>query len=103
MVCSRSTRVPKRRLLEMRATPIECSTCLLYTSEPVTSASGGAYSSSTASGWQEGLVLGGGVQFKILMIKVSGELRWSRYGNISVSSLPKLNANQAELLIGIGL
>jgi len=71
--------------------------------EPVTSASGGAYSSSTASGWQEGLVLGGGVQFKILMVKISGELRWSRYGNISASSLPKLNANQAELLIGIGL
>jgi hypothetical protein len=71
--------------------------------EPVTSASGGAYSSSTTSGWQEGLVLGGGVQFKILMIKISGELRWSRYGNISASSLPKLNANQAELLIGIGL
>jgi hypothetical protein len=37
------------------------------------------------------------------MIKISGELRWSRYGNISASSLPKLNANQAELLIGIGL
>jgi len=30
-------------------------------------------------------------------------LRWSRYGNISTSSLPKLNANQAELLLGIGL
>jgi hypothetical protein len=71
--------------------------------EPVTSASGGAYNSSTTSGWQEGVALGGGVQFKILMIKISGELRWSRYGNISVSSLPKLNANQAELLIGIGL
>jgi hypothetical protein len=70
---------------------------------PVTSSSGGAYSSSTTSGWQEGLVLGGGVQFKVLMIKISGELRWSRYGNISASTLPKLNANQAELLLGIGL
>ncbi len=58
---------------------------------------------STASGWQEGIVLGGGVQFKILMVKISGELRWSRYGNISASTLPKLSANQAELLFGIGL
>ncbi|MGO9241115.1 MAG: outer membrane beta-barrel protein [Bryobacteraceae bacterium] len=58
---------------------------------------------STTSGWQEGLVLGGGVQFKILMVKISGELRWSRYGNISASTVPKLNANQAELLLGIGL
>jgi hypothetical protein len=66
-------------------------------------AGGPIYNVSTTSGWQEGLVLGGGVQFKILMIKISGELRWSRYGNISASSLPKLNANQAELLIGIGL
>jgi hypothetical protein len=66
-------------------------------------AGGPIYNVSTTSGWQEGLVLGGGVQFKILMIKISGELRWSRYGNISASSLPKLNANQAELLLGIGL
>lgn len=57
----------------------------------------------TTSGWQEGIAIGGGVQFKILMVKISGELRWSRYGNISASSLPKLNANQAELLLGIGL
>lgn len=70
---------------------------------PVTSGSGGAYSSSTTSGWQEGVVLGGGVQFKVLMIKISGELRWSRFGNISANTLPKLNANQAELLIGIGI
>jgi hypothetical protein len=71
--------------------------------EPVTSSSPPIYSYSATSGWQEGLVLGGGVQFKILMVKISGELRWSRYGNISTSTLPKLNANQAELLIGIGL
>ncbi len=61
------------------------------------------YNTSSTSGWQEGLVVGGGVQFKILMVKISGELRWSRYGNISTSTVPKLNANQAELLIGIGL
>jgi opacity protein-like surface antigen len=58
---------------------------------------------SPSSGWQEGLAVGAGVQFKVLMIKISGELRWSRYGNIPASTLPKLNANQAELLLGIGL
>jgi len=56
----------------------------------------------THGGWQEGLVLGGGVEFKVLIVKISGELRWTRYGNISASTLPKLNANQAELLIGVG-
>jgi len=70
---------------------------------PVTSSSPPIYGYSTTSGWQEGLVLGGGVQCKLLMLKISGELRWTRYGNISASTLPKLNANQAELLLGIGL
>jgi len=57
----------------------------------------------THSGWQEGIVLGGGVEFKVLILKVSGELRWTRFGNISSSTIPKLNANQAELLFGVGL
>jgi hypothetical protein len=43
------------------------------------------------------------VEFKLLILKISGELRWTRFGNISTSTLPKLNANQAELLIGVGL
>ena len=57
----------------------------------------------THSGWQEGIVLGGGVELKVLILKISGELRWTRFGNISSSTIPKLNANQAELLIGVGL
>jgi hypothetical protein len=57
----------------------------------------------THSGWQEGIVLGGGVELKVLILRISGELRWTRFGNISTSTLPKLNANQAELLIGVGL
>lgn len=59
-------------------------------------------SASTHGGWQEGVALGGGVEFKLLILKISGELRWTRFGNISSSTLPKLNANQAELLIGVG-
>jgi hypothetical protein len=61
------------------------------------------FSAGTHSGWQEGVALGGGIEFKLLILKISGELRWTRFGNISSSTLPKLNANQAELLIGIGL
>jgi opacity protein-like surface antigen len=61
------------------------------------------FTAGTHSGWQEGLALGGGVEFKVLILRISGELRWTRYGNISSSTLPKLNANQAEILIGVGL
>lgn len=61
------------------------------------------FSAGTRSGWQEGVTLGGGVEFKLLILKISGELRWTRFGNISTSTLPKLNANQAEILFGIGL
>ena len=57
----------------------------------------------TQGGWQEGIVLGGGVEFKLLLLKISGELRWTRFGNVSTSTIPKINANQAELLIGVGL
>jgi len=60
------------------------------------------YSTTTSSGWHEGLALGGGIQFKILILKFSGELRWSYFGNISSDTLPKLNANQVEFLIGVG-
>jgi opacity protein-like surface antigen len=56
----------------------------------------------THGGWQEGITLGGGVEFKVLLVKVSGELRWTRYGNISASTIPKISANQAEFLIGVG-
>lgn len=56
----------------------------------------------THSGWQEGIALGGGVEFKLLILKISGELRWTRYGNISSQTIPKISANQAEFLIGVG-
>jgi hypothetical protein len=57
----------------------------------------------THGGWQEGIALGGGVEFKLLILKISGELRWTRFGNISSSTIPKISANQAEFLIGVGL
>jgi hypothetical protein len=57
---------------------------------------------SATSGWQEGIVLAGGADVKVLVLKISGELRVTHFGNISASTIPKLNANQAELLLGIG-
>jgi len=59
--------------------------------------------SSAASGWQEGLVIGGGVELNIKIIRVAAELRWSRFGNISAATIPQINANQAQLLIHIGI
>ena len=64
---------------------------------------GNPLGTGTHSGWQEGIVLGGGVEFKLLILRLSGELRWTRFGNISTSTIPKINANQAEFLVGIGL
>ena len=70
---------------------------------PGSTSSSDPLSAGTHGGWQEGIVLGGGVEFKVLILKISGELRWTRFGNISSSTIPKINANQAELLLGIGL
>ena len=61
-----------------------------------------ALNASTHSGWQEGAALGGGVEFKLLILKISGEFRWTHFGNISSDPLPKLNASQSEVLLGIG-
>jgi hypothetical protein len=58
--------------------------------------------SSTTSGWQEGIVLGAGADVKLLLLRLSGELRWTRYGNISTQTVPRLNSNQADLLFGVG-
>jgi len=60
------------------------------------------FTAGTHSGWQEGLALGGGVEFKLFILRISGEIRWSYFGNISSSTLPKLSSNQAEILIGVG-
>ena len=57
---------------------------------------------STTSGWQEGIVIGAGLEANLWRLKGSAELRWTRYGNISTQTIPRLNANQAELLLGLG-
>jgi opacity protein-like surface antigen len=69
---------------------------------PGSTSSTNPLTAGTHGGWQEGITLGGGVEFKVLLVKVSGELRWTRYGNISASTIPKISANQAEFLIGVG-
>jgi hypothetical protein len=53
-----------------------------------------------------GFALGAGVDFKLLLVRIAPELRFSRWGHDSASplrniSLPPSNQNQAEFLIGL--
>ena len=61
-----------------------------------------ASNAGTNSGWQEGAALGGGLEFKVPILTISGEFRWTHFVNISSDPLPKLNASQSEVLLGIG-
>ena len=51
-----------------------------------------------------GFALGGGIDFKAPLVRISPELRFSRWGGDSASRLPGFpssNRNQAEFLIGL--
>src|SRR5579871_3248738 len=53
-----------------------------------------------------GLALGGGLDFKLLLIRISPELRYEHWGHDSTSplrnvSLPSSNQNQVEFLVGL--
>jgi hypothetical protein len=51
-----------------------------------------------------GFALGGGIDFKIPLVRISPEVRFSRWGGDSASRprlLPPSNGNQAEFLIGL--
>jgi hypothetical protein len=51
-----------------------------------------------------GFALGGGIDFKLLVVKISPELRFSRWGSDSIPTIatfPSSNRNQAEFLIGL--
>jgi hypothetical protein len=55
---------------------------------------------------KSGFALGGGVDFKLLLVRISPEIRYSHWGHDSASpllnvSLPPSNQNQAEFLIGL--
>jgi len=57
--------------------------------------------------WDRGYTFGGGVQFRPLFFRVSGELRYTRWTNLDVSEGSRgaffgLNRNQVEFLIGFG-
>lgn len=51
----------------------------------------------------KGFVLGAGVEFRALLIRISPELRWTRWGdrNLDITRFLRENRNQAEFLIGI--
>ncbi len=44
-----------------------------------------------------GVAVGGGLQVNVLMLKISPEIRYTRW---TVSSLPNFNQNQADVLVG---
>jgi hypothetical protein len=51
-----------------------------------------------------GFALGGGIDFKLLLVRISPEFRFSRWGSDSASrpsGLPLSNRSQAEFLIGL--
>lgn len=51
-----------------------------------------------------GFAIGGGVELKLLLLKLSPEIRFSRWGSDAATSLvnaPPSNLNQAEFLIGL--
>ena len=59
---------------------------------------------SDVSGVNTGVVLGGGLELKLPFIKISPEIRFTRWGAKNISDLGgvlHLNQNQAEFLIGL--
>ncbi len=46
-------------------------------------------------------VLGGGLELRIRKLRLSGELRWLRWGNPSTGKIVRLTQNQGEVLFGI--
>jgi hypothetical protein len=51
-----------------------------------------------------GFAIGGGVELKLLVVKLSPEIRFSRWGSDSATSIinaPPSNLNQAEFLVGL--
>jgi hypothetical protein len=53
-----------------------------------------------------GFAIGGGVELKLLVLKLSPEIRFSRWGSDAATSIPNAppsNLNQAEFLIGLSL
>jgi opacity protein-like surface antigen len=53
----------------------------------------------------KGFVFGGGVEFKLLVVRLQPELRWTRWGSEAfrdpVGSVFRSNLNQAEFLVGL--
>jgi hypothetical protein len=59
---------------------------------------------SDVSGVNTGVVLGGGLELKLPFIRISPEIRFTRWGAKNITDLGgvlHLNQNQAEFLIGI--
>jgi len=49
----------------------------------------------------DGITVGGGIECKLAVIRVSGEVRYTRWQSPGSSALASPNLNQAELLFGV--
>ena len=59
---------------------------------------------SSTSGANAGFVAGAGIELRLPLVRLSPEIRYTRWGSVTVSDLSGLlhsNANQAEFLIGV--
>ena len=61
-----------------------------------------AHSSSLPDLTASGFALGGGVEFKLPLIRLSSDLRYTRWTSPASTAATSPNANQVELLFGIG-
>jgi hypothetical protein len=66
---------------------------------------GGAYRTftdlpQTITPTHDAFVLGGGVELRISKLRLSGELRWLRWGSPSNTNIVRLTQNQGEVLFG---
>jgi hypothetical protein len=61
-------------------------------------------SGADASPSSHGITLGGGVEVKIVKVKVAPQLRFTRWGSDAPAKFfgaPQTNVNQAEFLVGL--
>jgi opacity protein-like surface antigen len=59
---------------------------------------------SNASGVNTGFVVGGGIELHVPLVKISPEVRYTRWGAVNITDLGgalRSNQNQVEILIGV--
>lgn len=73
-------------------------------SNQIIAAASGTGSTSSTSGSNAGFVLGAGIELRLPLVRLSPEIRYTRWGAASVTDLGaalRSNQNQAEFLVGL--